>query len=222
MKKKIVHSIILARGGSKGIKNKNLIKIKNKPLIFWSIKKSLESKEINFTWLSSDNPKILKTAKILGAKIIKRPKNISNGKASSESAWQHAIKYIKNKHEIDVVVGIQPTSPIRGHNDFDKAIKLYIKKKFDSLFSSTKIQDVNIWKYKNNKLIANYNFKKRKRRQEIINNYLENGSFYIFNADKFEKSNNRLFGKIGTYEMDKKYSFQIDDYIDLKIIRSLI
>ena len=222
MKKKIIHSIILARGGSKGIKNKNLIKIKKKPLIFWSIKKSLESKEINFTWLSSDNPKILKTAKILGAKIIKRPKNISNGKASSESAWQHAIKYIKNKHEIDVVVGIQPTSPIRGHNDFDKAIKLYIKKKFDSLFSSTKIQDVNIWKYKNNKLIANYNFKKRKRRQEIINNYLENGSFYIFNANKFKKSNNRLFGKIGTYEMDKKYSFQIDDYIDLKIIRSLI
>ncbi|MDB3890139.1 acylneuraminate cytidylyltransferase family protein [Candidatus Pelagibacter sp.] len=222
MKKKIVHSIILARGGSKGIKNKNLIKIKNRPLIFWSINKSLESKEINFTWLSSDNPKILKTAKILGAKIIKRPKSISNDKASSESAWQHAIRYIKNKHEIDVVVGIQPTSPIRGHGDFDKAIKLYNKKKFDSLFSSTKIQDVNIWKYKNNKLIANYNFKKRKRRQEIINNYLENGSFYIFNANKFEKSNNRLFGKIGTYEMDKKYSFQIDDYIDLKIIKSLI
>jgi CMP-N,N'-diacetyllegionaminic acid synthase len=222
MKKKIVHSIILARGGSKGIKNKNLIKIKNKPLIFWSIKKSLESKQINFTWLSSDNPKILKTAKILGAKIIKRPKNISNDKASSESAWQHAIGYIKNKYEIDVVVGVQPTSPIRGNNDFDKAIKLYNRKKFDSLFSSTKIQDVNIWKYKNNKLIANYNFKKRKRRQEIINNYLENGSFYIFNANKFQKSNNRLFGKIGTYEIDKKYSFQIDDYIDLKIIKSLI
>ena len=95
-------------------------------------------------------------------------------------------------------------------------------KKFDSLFSSTKIQDVNIWKYKKNNLVANYNFKKRKRRQDIVNNYLENGSFYIFNVKKFKKSNNRLFGKIGTYEMDKKYSFQLDDYVDLKIIKSLI
>tara|TARA_B100000242_G_scaffold290601_1_gene262303 strand:- start:68 stop:736 length:669 start_codon:yes stop_codon:yes gene_type:complete len=222
MKKKIIHSIILARGGSRGIKNKNLLKIKKKPLIFWSIKKSLKSKKINFTWLSSDNPNILKTAQKFGANIIKRPKNISNDKASSESAWQHAIDFIKKNYVIDVVVGIQPTSPIRGNNDFDKAIKLYNKKKFDSLFSSTKIQDVNIWKYKKNNLVANYNFKKRKRRQDIVNNYLENGSFYIFNVKKFKKSNNRLFGKIGTYEMDKKYSFQLDDYVDLKIIKSLI
>lgn len=222
MKKKIIHSIILARGGSKGIKNKNLIKIKKKPLIFWSIKQSLKSKKINFTWLSSDNPNILKAAKKYGANIIKRPNNISNDKASSESAWQHAINFIKKNYEIDIVVGIQPTSPIRGNDDFDKAIKLYKKKKFDSLFSSTKIQDVNIWKHKKNNLVANYNFKKRKRRQDIVNNYLENGSFYIFNAKKFQKNNNRLFGKIGTYEMGKKYSFQIDDYIDLKIIKSLI
>ena len=222
MKKKIVHSIILARGGSKGIKNKNIVKIKKKPLIYWSIKQSLKSKKINFTWLSSDNPNILKKAKKFGAKIIERPKNISNDKASSESAWQHAIDFIKKNYQIDTVVGVQPTSPIRGNNDFDKAIKLYYKRKFDSLFSSTKIQDINTWKYKKNNLIANYNFKKRKRRQEIVNNYLENGSFYIFNAKKFQKNNNRLFGKVGTYEMEKKCSFQLDDYIDLKIIKSLI
>ena len=161
-------------------------------------------------------------AKKFGAKIIKRPKNISNDKASSESAWQHAIDIIKKKYEINTVVGVQPTSPIRNNDHFDKAIKLYNKKRFDSLFSSTKIQDINIWKYKKNNLIANYDFKKRKRRQDISNNYLENGSFYIFNVKKFQKNNNRLFGKIGTYQMDKKYSYQLDDYVDLKIIKSLI
>ena len=58
-----IHSIILARGGSKGIKNKNLFPIKNKPLIYWSIKRSIESKYVNYTWVSSNDNKILKFSK---------------------------------------------------------------------------------------------------------------------------------------------------------------
>ena len=52
-------AIILARGGSKGIKNKNIIKIKNKPLIYWSIKSCLQSSKIDSVWVSSDNDRIL-------------------------------------------------------------------------------------------------------------------------------------------------------------------
>ena len=77
-------------------------------------------------------------------------------------------------------------------------------------------------KYKQEKLIPNYNFKKRKRRQDINNNYLENGSFYIFKSNKFLQKKNRLFGYIGQYEMKKKSSFQLDDLLDLKIIETLI
>ena len=95
MNKKIIHSIILARGNSKGIKNKNLIKIKNKPLIYWSIKNSLNSKKIKHTWVSSDSKKILNCAKKYGAKIIKRPKKYSNDNSSSESGWIHAVRYIE-------------------------------------------------------------------------------------------------------------------------------
>ena len=73
MKKK-VYSIILARGGSKGIKNKNLVKVNNKPLIFWTISQSLKSKKIDEVWVSSDNKKILLLSKKIGAKIIRRPK----------------------------------------------------------------------------------------------------------------------------------------------------
>lgn len=97
MKKKIIHSIILARGGSKGIKNKNLILFKKRPLIFWSIIKSLISKKINHTWVSSDSKKILKVAKKYGAKTILRPKIYSGDFSTSESAWKHAINYITKK-----------------------------------------------------------------------------------------------------------------------------
>ena len=74
MKKKIIHAIILARGGSKGIKNKNIVIVNKKPLIYWSIKNCLKSKLIKKTWVSSDNNKILEIAKKFGANIIKRPR----------------------------------------------------------------------------------------------------------------------------------------------------
>ena len=108
-----IHSIILARGGSKGIKNKNLIIIKNKPLIYWSIQKSKQSKLVHKTWVSSDNKKILETASKFGAEIIKRPKSLSRDNSTSEIAWEHAVNYIQEKYKIDAVLGIQPTSPIR-------------------------------------------------------------------------------------------------------------
>ena len=221
--KTIIHSIILARGNSKSIKNKNLILIKNKPLLYWSIIRSLKSKKINFTWTSSDNDKILRTAKKFGSLTIKRPKKYSTSKSSSEDAWLHAIKYIqKKKFRIDIVIGLQPTSPIRDKKDFDNAIKFYKKPKLDSLFSSNEILDFNTWKKKNNKLISNYNYLKRSRRQDIKNNFLENGSFYIFKPLGFLKNKNRLFGKIGNFAQRKECGFQLDDLTDLKILKALI
>ena len=82
------------------------------------------------------------------------------------------------------------------------------------------LKNVEVWddEYENQRGKDN----KRSRRQDIHNFYLENGSFYIFKAKTFLKEKNRLFGKIGQFEMKKETSFQLDDAIDLKIIRSLI
>ena len=220
MKDKIV-AVILARGGSKGIKNKNIIKINKKPLIFWSIKACLDSKKIKSTWVSSDSKKILNLAKKFGANTIKRPKLISKDNSSSEKAWLHAINIINKNEKIDTVVGIQPTSPLRPKNSIDRALTYYSKKKLDSLFTAEKISDHFIWKKAKKKLLANYNYKKRPMRQRIKNNFLENGSFYIFNSKKFLKEKCRLFGKIGYFLMKKIYSFQIDEKEDIQLINSL-
>lgn len=219
-KKKEIHAVILARGGSKGIKNKNLYPIKSKPLIYWSIKKSIESKLINETWVSSDSKKILDYSKKIGAKLIERPKKLATDKSSSEVAWLHAAEKLKNNALI--IVGIQPTSPIRESEDFDNAIKKFIKYDYDSMFTALKIKDFNVWKKNRSKLIANYNYKKRPRRQNINDKFLENGSFYIFKTKKFLKYRCRLFKKIGIFEMDKIKSFQIDDFEDIDIIEKLM
>ena len=219
---KNIHSIILARGGSKGIPKKNLRHVNGKPLIYWSIKQSLAANFITETWVSSDDQEILRYSKMMGAKIIKRPKKYSTDKSSSESSWYHAISFIeRQKIKIDYIVGIQPTSPIRDAEDFDSAIVKFLKYKYDSLFSALKVNDLFIWKKNNKKLVANYNYKKRPRRQDIDDKYLENGSFYIFKKKEYLKKKCRLFGKIGVFEMTKTKSFQIDDFEDIDILNSL-
>ena len=220
MNKKKVHSVILARGGSKGIRNKNLYPVKSKPLIYWSIKKSLQSNKIDETCVSSDSNEILSYSKKIGANIIERPHKFATDNSSSEVAWLHAAKKLEN--DADIIVGIQPTSPIRESKDFDNAINKFIKNKYDSLFSALKISDFFIWKENNKKLVANYNFKKRPRRQNIKEQFHENGSFYIFKTKNFLKYKCRLFKKIGFYEMEKIKSFQIDDIEDVKIIEKLM
>ena len=217
---KNIHAIILARGNSKEIKNKNLIKVNGMPLIYWSIKSALNSKMIDHVWVSSDSDKILDYTLTYKAKTIKRPISLSLDNSSSDLAWAHAIKTIQQKFKIDYIVGIQPTSPIRDKDDFDNAISFYFKNKFDSIFSCCELKDYLIWKTKGKKLIPNY--KKRNMRQKIKTQFLENGSFYIFSKKKFMKKKIRLFGKIGSYVQNKLQSFQIDTHEDLFIVNTLM
>jgi len=222
MKKKIL-AIILARGNSRSIKNKNLKKINRKPLLLWSIEQLKRSKSINQIWLSSDSNKILNYAIKKKINVIKRPAKFATSKASSESAYLHAINFLEKKNIFfDTILGIQPTSPIRGKNDFDKAINIYNKKNYDSLFSSSIIKDYFIWKKNKNLFIPNYNYKKRKPRQQIKEQFLENGSFYLFDKIKFKRYKCRLFGKIGTYVQNFYKNFQVDELDDFHIVESIL
>ena len=210
MERKKFVAIILARGGSKGIKNKNLTKVGNKPLLYWSLEHCKKSKKISNYWVSSDSKKILNYAKRYGANIIKRPKRLSTDKSSSEEGWLHAIKEIKKKGtSFTEVLAIQATSPLRSNNDFDNAIKKYVKNKYDSLFSALPIRDHFIWKLSNKKLIANYNYRTRKPTQRNLEKYLENGSFFIFNVNKFKKYKCRFFERIGVFIQKKLIAFRL-------------
>ena len=214
-------AIILARGGSKGIKNKNLAKVNNKPLLYWSIQSCKNSKKLHSYWVSSDSKKILNFALKNKAKAILRPKKFSTDKTLSESAWIHAVKELEKKQiKFDCVVGIQPTSPIREKRAIDKAINLFQSKKYDSMFSAYE-SHIFIWKKKNNKILPNYNIFNRPMRQKIGKQYVENGSIYIFDKNKFLKIKNRLFGKIGLYIMKKYHSFEVDNLDDIRLINNL-
>jgi CMP-N,N'-diacetyllegionaminic acid synthase len=217
---KRIIGLILARGGSKGIPNKNSNDFCGMPLIAWSILQAKNTGDISDVWVSSDDKKILKIAEKYGAKTICRPKKLATSNAIGDDSYFHAINFIeKNEYIPDIVVGLQATSPIRESKDLEKALNKFKKNKYDSLFSSCSGTDTFFWKESKKILKSiNYNYKKRPNRQDLVDNYvIENGSFYIFTPKLIKKSKNRLGGKIGTYVMESWKLFELDELADIKL-----
>ncbi len=212
-------AIIPARGGSKGLPDKNIKEFCGRPLLAWSILQAKKSKYIDSVWVTSDSDKILDISVEYGANPIKRPLEISGDTASSESAWLHAIEFVKGTGiDIDLILGMQATSPIREPSDIDNAFSEFDKFSYTSLFTSAQLEDYFIWKKDQESMIGvNHDFTNRKRRQEITEKFLENGSFYIFKEELIFETNNRLGGKVGTYVMDDYKRFQIDSESDFKL-----
>ena len=221
----MIDSIILARGGSKGVPGKNIIDFCGKPLLAWTIEQCIQVESIGSVWVSSDNDNILNLAKLYGAKTIKRPENISSDTSTSESGWLHAINTIEREGVVlDAILAPQVTSPLREKKDIDRAIDKFINNKLDSLFSASMADDLYYWE-KNDKGILdsiNYDYHNRKRRQDFQQQIIENGSFYIFKQEIIKKYNNRLGGRIGYSKMDFWKMVEIDNMKDLRMCSALM
>jgi N-acylneuraminate cytidylyltransferase len=218
-------AIIPARGGSKGIPHKNLKSVGGKPLVLWSVEHALSCKKVDSVWVTSDSDEILDLCARNGARPIKRPLEISGDEASSEAAWIHAIEWIENLMEVSVetVVGLQPTSPVRSSSDLDAAIEQFERDKLDSLMSATATEDHFQWVIRDGlPLSVNYDFRDRKRRQDLETKYLENGSFYIFKREIITKERNRLGGRIGIFRQEQHKMFQIDNAEDIELIEAIL
>jgi CMP-N,N'-diacetyllegionaminic acid synthase len=106
-------AVIPARGGSKGLKNKNIYPVAGKPLLAWTILQALASSSIERVFVTTDDQAIAKVASEYGADVIVRPTELAGDKATSESAIQHAAEVIERDFHIpiDVIVFLQATSP---------------------------------------------------------------------------------------------------------------
>ena len=180
-----VSCIILARGGSKGIPKKNIIDFCGKPLIAWTILQALGAKEVTDVWVSSDSDEILEVGEKYGAQSIKRPTEISGDTATSESGWLHALEVIEEKTtNLDWILAPQVTSPLRSTDDIRNGLEIVKSGKFGSLFSCSIAEDLFFWEESSGNLDSvNYDWRNRKRRQDIPKQYIENVSFYLFRPE---------------------------------------
>ena len=232
LKPKVI-AIIPARSGSKSIRNKNIKLLNGKPLIAWSILTCLKSKFINKIIISTDSKKYAQIAKKFGAhEIIIRPKNISNDRSTDYEFIAHAIKELKHV-DYDIITHIRPTTPKRDIYDIDKAIKLFIKSKYNSLrsvheMSETAYKSFEIYK-EELRPIANLKLSLEdlnKPRQDFKTTYVANGVIDIYRKD-FVLKNKKLFGnKVMAYitkntqEVDSLEQFKYIEYLFKKNLKN--
>jgi N-acylneuraminate cytidylyltransferase len=123
----------------------------------------------------------------------------------------------------DLVVFLQPTSPLRGATDIQKAIETLENEQADSLFSACRVEGF-VWRVEKDGGVRSFSYDhlNRPRRQDAPEDLIENGSIYIFKPWVLRQFNNRLGGKIAIYRMPAQCSYQIDEPADLELVEYLI
>ena len=218
----MITAFIPARGGSKGIPGKNIKEFAGKPLMVHSIEYALNCGQIDEVVVSTDDDKIAKIARKAGAKIVKRPPELSTDSATTESAIHHFVNKFNNKP--DILVLLQPTSPFRPKGSLENALSHFTNNGFDSLLSITPTHRF-FWRVKDDQTaFAEYDYLNRPHRQDMKPEdirYVENGSLYIFTRKHFDKMGNRLGGKIGYVEWSEEYSMEIDTPLEFEIVEKI-
>jgi CMP-N-acetylneuraminic acid synthetase len=131
---KIILGIIPARWGSERVPKKNIKLFRGKPLIYYTIEAAAKSKYLNDFFVSTDGKEIADIAAKYGARVINRPSQYAQDHSPSIDVVIHTLTIEK----ADIVVLLQPTSPLRTEHDIDEAIKIFLREKPMSLISTSK------------------------------------------------------------------------------------
>jgi CMP-N-acetylneuraminic acid synthetase len=220
---KKIFCFIAARGGSKGLPGKNKIKIKNKPLIAYSIDIAKKVKYIDGIFVSTEDKKIGKIAKQYGANVIIRPEELSKDDSNILYAFKHLIQNIPSDDIKDsIIVIFWTTTPIRRIKDIENCIKMY-DKNIDCVVSVMESKIRPSWLFvEKNKLLKFWKkgVPEPNRQQQKEKYFYINGSVVVTSA-KFlmKQKTNFIGGKIKGYIMDEKHSMDIDTKFDYELCK---
>jgi CMP-N,N'-diacetyllegionaminic acid synthase len=222
LKNKKIIGIIPARGGSKGIPRKNIKILAGKPLIAYTIEAALKSKYLDRVIVSTEDKEIAQISKKYGAEVIKRPKKLATDTARIIDVIFYLLKILKREEKYipEIVILLQPTSPLRTSNDIDKAIDIFLKNKCESVIS---VCETTPFLYLAFKIAKNYLrpiFSKKyftQRRQDLTKVYIPNGAIYISTPKNLLKYKGFYSKKTLPYIMPVSRSIDIDTREEFKI-----
>lgn len=199
-----VMALIPARGGSKGVPNKNIKEIYGKPLIVWTIERALQSELLDEVVVSTDSAKIAEIARRNGAQVISRPAVLATDTASTQDAMVHALR----QKPADILVLLQPTSPYRSKGLIDECIREFIENDYDSLATGFMCD---YKEYGTNTL----------PRQQIQGFFYDDGSVYVIKADNILKGDR--YGKRIGHKLTSRYeNVEIDDEFDFWLLEKIL
>jgi N-acylneuraminate cytidylyltransferase/CMP-N,N'-diacetyllegionaminic acid synthase len=227
-KGKTILALIPARGGSKGLPRKNIKTLLGKPLIAWTIEQALASKYLDKVIVSTDDREIAEVSKKYSAEVpFIRPKELAEDDTKGINVILHVINWIeKNNKKYDLIILLQPTSPLRTSEDIDNAISLFFLKKANAIVS---VCEVDHHPLRANTLPEDGCMKDfikpeitNKNRQELPKYYRLNGAIYLAYWD-YLKEQKTFFGK-KTFAciMPQDKSIDIDSEIDFELTKIIM
>lgn len=213
-------AIIPARSGSKGLPNKNILMLLDKPLIAYTIEAAIKSNEFERVIVSTDSLEYKEISENYGAEVILRDDYLSNDKATSFMVIEDILKKIKNE-KLDYFMLLQPTSPFRNEKHIIESIKDFEKEynNLDFLVSmteSSKSADL-IKRIEGDNTLKNFNLDYSNYRRQDGKEYYPNGAIYIGKVDKYLEKKHFFGEKTLAYFMNREDSIDIDDRLDFEI-----
>jgi len=229
-KGKTILGLIPARGGSKGLSRKNIKPLLDKPLIAWTIERSLASKYLDRVIVSTDDKEIKDISRKYGAEIpFTRPKKLAEDNAKGIEVVLHAIDWLKKndrRKQYDLLMLLQPTSPLRATEDIDKTIELLFLKEAKAIVSVCEVDHHPLWSNTLPEDGCMKNFIRQeimnKNRQELPVFYRLNGAIYLAYCNYIKEQKSFFGEKTFAYIMPKNRSVDIDNKVDFKLAEILM
>jgi CMP-N-acetylneuraminic acid synthetase len=223
-----VLAVITARGGSKGVKDKNIRLVDGQPLISYAIECAKESKTITDTVTTTDSEKIAAVVREWDGEVVHRPAELARDDTPSSPVVLHVIEELeKQNRQYDIIVLLQPTSPIRTGEDIDRVVALLeAEEHLDSVISVVPMQDVHPAKMYNvdeeNNMITLVEDGERLRRQDLTPVYLRNGCIYAIRTAAFREQKELIIPNKKAYIMSPDWLANVDSERDLLITDLLV
>lgn len=215
-------AVIPARGGSKGIPRKNMRLIGGKPLISYSIENALKSSHITDVVVTTDSDEILDYACTYSIDTIRRSGHLAEDSVTLDPVVFNAVEIIEREKgvQFDVVVTLQPTSPLLKSKTLDAAIENFLKEGFDTSISAVNRPHL-AWTVADDGVTKIPAYKERLNRQLLPPNYLEAGAFVIAKRSSVSE-NSRIGNKVGVYEISEDEAVDIDTPSDWILSQTLL
>ncbi|MDD5773369.1 MAG: acylneuraminate cytidylyltransferase family protein [bacterium] len=218
-KGKKILGIIPARGGSKGLPQKNILPLLGKPLIAWTIEEARSSKYIDKIIVSTDDEKIAVISRKYGAEVpFIRPKELATDNAKTIDVILNIQKWFEGHNDYyDAIMVLQPTSPLRKKEHIRESVELFYERGAQSVISVA-IADKHPWwcnTLPSDGCMSRFLPKKaQNNRQKLPEYYCLNGAIYLTDWKYFKDKRSFWGPRTYAYKMEKRSSIDIDDKLD--------
>ncbi len=222
--------LIPARGGSKGIPRKNLRELAGKPLIAWSIEAALKSCEIDRVVVSTDDEEIAEAARKYGAEVpFMRPSELAQDDTPGICVQFHALEWLRDRQGYmpDYSLLLQPTSPLRIHEDIDNIIVMTREKRAEAALSLIIAEQNPFWMKKIDSdghvsPFLDESHYHMAQRQDLPKVYIPNGALFVANAALLLKHRSVLPLETYGYIMPAERSIDINSEWEFAIAEMLL